>query len=69
MKIDTTGLIVGSKREPIPGTKYTWINDPPCPLCGGMLYEWPVCCGAPEGLIECSKCDFEAKPSEFYKEG
>ena len=68
MKIDTSGMTRASKKDPIPGRKFKWI-DSPCPVCTGRLYEWPVCCGAPEGLIECSDCDFESKPSEFYKEG
>jgi hypothetical protein len=65
MKIDTSGMTRASKRDPIPGRKFKWI-DLPCPKCAGRLYEWPVCCGAPEGLIECAGCDFNQKPSEFY---
>lgn len=65
--MDLSKLKRSSKRDPIPGTKYKWI-DPPCPKCSGKLYEMPVCCGAPEGMVECSKCAFQEKPSKFYKE-
>ena len=58
----------GSKKDPVPGTKYQWL-DIPCPSCAGRIYEMEKCCGAPEGLIECSKCDFQMKPSDFYKKG
>jgi hypothetical protein len=64
--MDLSKLKKGSKRDPIPGTAYTWI-DPPCPKCGERLYEMAVCCGAPEGLIECSGCDYQEKPSIFYR--
>ncbi len=63
--IDVSSLERVSKRAPIPGRKYTWINLP-CPKCGERLYEMEKCCGAPEGLIECSGCDWQMPPSEFY---
>jgi hypothetical protein len=59
------GAVKGSKNDPIPGTKYQYIKEP-CPECDGILYEIEKCCGAPEGLIECSGCEFQMKPSEFY---
>ena len=55
----------GTNKDPIPGRKYRAIKDP-CPECDGILYEYDVCCGAPEGLIECGSCDFSEKPSIFY---
>jgi hypothetical protein len=64
--MDLSKLKRASKRDPIPGSNYTWITAP-CPECGGRLYEMPVCCGAPEGLIECSKCPFQEKPSIYYR--
>ena len=63
--IDVSKLTRSSKRDPVPGSKYRWL-DYPCPECGGRMYEMPVCCGAPEGLVECSKCSFQEKPSTFY---
>lgn len=64
--MDLDKLKRSSKRSPIPGSHYKWI-DKLCPDCGGRTYEMPVCCGAPEGMIECSKCIFQEKPSKFYK--
>jgi hypothetical protein len=52
---------------PKPGTHYRYL-DIPCPVCHSRIYEMEKCCGAPEGWIECTKCDFQQKPSEFYKE-
>ena len=66
MPIDLSKLKRGSKRDPVPGSKYRWL-DYPCPECGGRMYEMEICCGAPEGMIECSKCDLQEKPSIFYK--
>ena len=63
--MDLSKLKRGSKRDPIPGSKYRWIADP-CPECGGPLYEMEKGCGAPEGLIECSRCMFQEKPSTYY---
>lgn len=63
--MDLSKLKKGSKRDPVPGTKYTWLEIP-CPKCSGRIYEMPKCCGAPEGLIECSNCDFQEVPSKFY---
>lgn len=59
-------LQMSSKHAPIPGSKYQWLTDS-CPQCGGLLYEMEKCCGAPEGLIECSKCDWQSLPSLFNK--
>lgn len=66
--MDLSKLKKGSKRDPVPGSNYTWIAYN-CPDCGGRLYEMPICCGAPEGWVECSKCMFQEKPSTFYGRG
>lgn len=63
--MDLSKLKRSSKRDPVPGSKYRWMATP-CPLCGGRLYEIEKCCGAPEGLVECSKCMFQEKPSTFH---
>ncbi|MEW6187856.1 MAG: hypothetical protein AB1585_19175 [Thermodesulfobacteriota bacterium] len=68
MAIDLSKLTRSSKRMPVPGTKYHWL-DQPCPECGGRLYEMEKCCGAPEGWVECSRCMFQEKPKEFYERG
>lgn len=62
------GEIRGSKRDPIPGTQYQWLTDN-CPRCSGALYEMEKCCGAPEGLIECSRCDWSEVPTKYYNRG
>lgn len=64
--MDLSKLKKGSKRDPVPGSKYQWL-EVPCPECGGPLYELERCCGAPEGLIECSKCPYQEPPSTFYR--
>jgi hypothetical protein len=64
--VNLSKLTRSSKRDPVPGSAYTWM-DTPCPRCQGRLYEMAVCCGAPEGLIECSGCDYQEKPSTFYR--
>lgn len=64
--MNLSGLKKGSKRDPIPGTQYTWLSIS-CPECGGRLYEMDKCCGAPEGLIECSGCMFSVLPSSFKR--
>jgi hypothetical protein len=63
--IDVSGLERVSKRAPIPGRKWKYL-DIPCPECGSRIYELEVCCGAPEGLIECEGCDWKILPSVFY---
>ena len=69
MKLDPSKykLTKGHKRDPIPGRKFKWLAVT-CPECNEPLYEMPVCCGAPEGLIECSRCMYSIVPSKFYKE-
>jgi hypothetical protein len=40
----------------------------PCPRCGQQtLYEIASCCGNPNGLIECSECEFTEDPKVFQE--
>jgi hypothetical protein len=66
-EVDFSQMIQGSKKTDRKAKiKFTPIFGP-CPQCGTSdLYELAVCCGAPEGLVECGACDFQELPSTFH---
>lgn len=66
-EVDLSKILQSSKKAQRKNrAKYKELPDL-CPNCGKTsLYELEKCCGAPEGVIECSECDYTETPSVFH---